>query len=82
VNLSQWGLQWRQINALKAMIPGLDPSPPDIPHGAKDLGDGFVLLHAKDKASQTVWTCKRKALLSYLNDAHATVDENWIPTIC
>ena len=81
-NLSQWGLQWCQINALKAMIPGLDLSPPDIPHSAKDLGDEFMLLHAKDKVSQTVWTCEREVLLSYLKDAHAAVDSNWIPTIC
>jgi hypothetical protein len=64
------------------MIPDLDPSPPDIPRGAKDLGDGFVLLRAKDKVSQTARTCEREALLSYLKDAHATVDENWVPTIC
>jgi hypothetical protein len=35
------------------MIPDLDLSPPNIPHGAKDLGDGFVLLCAKDKVLQT-----------------------------
>jgi hypothetical protein len=81
-NLSQRGLQRCQINALKAMIPDLDPPPPDVPQYAKDLGDGFVLLCAKDKVSQTVQTCERDALLSYLKDAHSTVDENWTPTIC
>jgi hypothetical protein len=59
-NLSQRGLQRCQINALKVMIPDLDPSPPDIPRGAKDLGDGFILLHAKEKVSQTAWTVRGK----------------------
>ena len=81
-NLSQRGLQWCQINALKVMIPDLNPSPPDIPCGTKDLGDRFILLHAKDKVSQTAQTCEREALLSHLKEAHATVDENWIPMIC
>jgi hypothetical protein len=65
------------------MIPDLDPSPPDVPHGAKDLGNGFVLLCAKDRVPQTVKTCEKEALFKYLKDAHdATVDENWTPTIC
>jgi hypothetical protein len=47
-NLSQWGLQCCQIGALEAMIPNLETLPPDVPQGAKDLGNGYILLCAKD----------------------------------
>ncbi|KAJ7207714.1 hypothetical protein B0H12DRAFT_1034444, partial [Mycena haematopus] len=48
-NLSKRSLRRCQINALKAMIPDLDPQTKKLPHGAVDLGDGFVLLRAGDK---------------------------------
>jgi hypothetical protein len=50
-NLSQHELRWARINALIAMIPNLhidDPSDGCLPHGAWDLGGGFVLLHAHE----------------------------------
>ena len=81
-NLLQRAVQHCQINALKAMIPDLDPSPPHVLQGAKDLGDGFILLHAKDRVSQTVQNCEKEILLKYLKDVYnAPMDEDWIPTI-
>ncbi|KAF8798243.1 hypothetical protein BYT27DRAFT_7123523 [Phlegmacium glaucopus] len=45
-NLSQHVLQRCQVNALKAMFPDLEEPQNPIPRGAKDLGNGFVLLRA------------------------------------
>jgi hypothetical protein len=45
-NLSQRAVRRCQINALKAMIPDLDPNADKIPRRAKVLGNDFLLLHA------------------------------------
>jgi hypothetical protein len=52
-NLSERGLRRSQVNALKAMIPDLyDPQEKrekKFPQGSFDLGDGYVLLRARDE---------------------------------
>ncbi|OBZ69205.1 hypothetical protein A0H81_10833 [Grifola frondosa] len=55
-NLSQCAVQREQVNALKAMIPSLDPSRglSIIPHSALKLEDGYVLLHARDVQDRNV----------------------------
>jgi hypothetical protein len=50
-NLSQRGIRHAQVNALKAMIPDLDldrSTMGDLPHGSKDLGNSYILLHAHE----------------------------------
>jgi hypothetical protein len=74
-NLSQRGLLRSQINALKAMVPDLDPLPPTVPQGGKDCGDGYVLLRA-------MRPCEKQAFAAYLNDTHALqVADDWSPGI-
>jgi hypothetical protein len=82
-NLSQRALQRCQINALKAMIPDLETSPPDVPRGAKELGDGYVLLRARDRTSRAISDCECQALVAYLNVNHSgvTVGDDWSPLI-
>jgi hypothetical protein len=58
-NLSQQGLLHSQINALKAMIPDLEPSLPPVPQGGKDLGEGYVLLQAKDRVLREMRDCEK-----------------------
>ena len=49
VNLSERGVRCARVNALKAMIPDFDRDQSvSLPRGFKDLGSGFVLLHARD----------------------------------
>ena len=48
-NLSQHRLLRCQVNALTAMIPDLSPSPPSLPQGAIDLGQGYILLYTQDR---------------------------------
>ena len=48
-NLPQRGLERFQVNAIKAIYPGLDEETDTIPRGAIDLGNDFVLLRAKEQ---------------------------------
>jgi hypothetical protein len=48
-NLAQRALRRCQMNALKAMIPDLDPDEEKPPRGSIDLGDGYSLRRARDE---------------------------------
>ena len=65
-NLSQRGLLRCQVNALMAMIPDLQQSPPALPHGAIDLGGGFALLRAQDRYDRAMTVCEARALGIYI----------------
>ncbi|KAI0732456.1 hypothetical protein BC629DRAFT_1302176 [Irpex lacteus] len=52
-NLSQRALRRCQVNALKAMLPELDPPKP-LPRVAEDVGGGYVLLHKRERAPRPV----------------------------
>lgn len=80
-NLSQRSMQRCQVNALKVMIPDLEPPQPDVPRGAKDLGGGYVLLRAKDRVSRGIRDCEENALITYLKEAHDVPLDGWSPTI-
>lgn len=47
-NLTQEGVCWCHVNSLLAAIPKLVPSQNEIPNGAEDLGNRFVLLWKHD----------------------------------
>jgi hypothetical protein len=83
-NLSQRALQRCQVNALKAMIPDLEfDAENTIPQGAKDLGDGYVLLRARDRTARQISSSECQALQKYLEETHErnNVLENWVPKI-
>ncbi len=48
-NLSQRGLLRCQVNALTAMVPALKPPNCDLPRGAMNIGDKYILLRARDR---------------------------------
>lgn len=62
-NLSRKGVRRCQVNALKAMVPGLVKPKQDLPQGSIDLGDGYSLLRKCDLydiqpqggAAQAIW---------------------------
>ncbi|EGN96876.1 hypothetical protein SERLA73DRAFT_170242 [Serpula lacrymans var. lacrymans S7.3] len=66
-NLSQCGLLRSQINALKAMILFLSPPTNPIPKGGVDIGDGYLLLRAKEKFPRSVRSCEAEVIQSYLS---------------
>ena len=53
MNLSQRGLLRAQMNALKAVVPELDLDP-SLPRKAQPIGNGYVLLAARDDKDHTI----------------------------
>jgi hypothetical protein len=71
-NLSQRGIRRARVNALKALIPNLTPDKKDasgLPRGARDLGDGFVLMRAREEVPCPLRDCEADALRDFLPGA-------------
>ena len=51
---SDRGLRRAQVNALKAMIPTLEPDKDRLPRGSIDLNNSYVLLHVKQRTAALV----------------------------
>jgi hypothetical protein len=64
-NLAQRGLRRCKINALKAMIPNLEPPENPVPRGAKILSNGYILLRAMDNAARQVTLHETNAIKKY-----------------
>lgn len=67
-NLSRRAARRCQVNALKAMVPDLEQPSEGIPRGAKDLGDGYILLRAREKNPSIVSGLEAIALRDYCSD--------------
>ena len=81
-NLLQRGLERCQINALKAMFPDLEEPENPIPRGAKDLGNGFVLLRARDGTARHITDAECQVLKCYLRDTRGIdTPQDWSPKI-
>jgi hypothetical protein len=65
-NLAQRGIRRCQVNALKAMIPDIEPPENPLPRGAADLGGGYALLRAMDTTSRNVRLCEHHTIVTYL----------------
>ena len=50
------------------MIPDIEKPENPIPHGAKDQGDGYVLMRAMDTAPWAVRPCESKAIRAYMEE--------------
>ncbi|KAF8337291.1 hypothetical protein F5887DRAFT_890610 [Amanita rubescens] len=75
-NLSQRGLLRAQTNALVSMIPGLSNDKP-LPPTSCSLGDGFVLLHAREKTYHgSVTPMERLVILRYLSKHRLLTSES------
>lgn len=64
-NLSQRGLRQAQLNALKAMIPDLEPGQENMPYGSEDIDDGYVLLRKRDREPRYI-TSAAQLIRNYL----------------
>jgi hypothetical protein len=71
-NLSQHAACHCQINAIKAIIPTIEPSLNTPPKGSLDLGQGYILLHRRERSARAVRPCKSDTIIQYLasNDIH------------
>ena len=81
-NLSQRGILRSQINALKAMIPDLEPDSDHLPRGANDIGDEYVLLRARDATAYMIDGNEGAAIQNfYQEQGFGDFDESWFPHI-
>jgi hypothetical protein len=82
-NLSQRGILRSQVNALKAMIPDLEPTVTKLPRGAKELGGDFILLCARDENAHLVDNAaEAQAIQDYLQEHMPDeYDGEWRPRI-
>jgi hypothetical protein len=67
-NFSERRLRRAQVNALKAMIPTLEPDKDRLPRGSIDLNDGYVLLRAKQRTAALVTPMEAEATNTYLRN--------------
>ena len=79
-NLSQRGVRRARVNALKAMIPDLEPLPAVAKQGAINVRDGYVLLRAKERSPHPVRPCEAAAIYRYINGP-SEIPGNWCPSI-
>jgi hypothetical protein len=80
-NLSQRGVRRAQVNALKSLIPDLDHDIVKIPRGARDLGDGYILLRAKDRTARLVEGKAGEAIKRYISDVSGDIAMDWNPQV-
>lgn len=64
-NLAQRALRRAQENAVYAMHPWLSDAENTLPRGARDLGDHFILLRAKDRSRQIISGAAARAIKSF-----------------
>ncbi|KAF7335173.1 hypothetical protein MSAN_02350500 [Mycena sanguinolenta] len=74
-NLAQQGIYRYQVNALKAMIPNIEPPENPLPRGAVDVGGGYALLHAMDTTSCDVRPCEHCAIVKCLQAHGVTLTQ-------
>jgi hypothetical protein len=65
-NIAQRGVLRAQLNSIFAMFPNLDLDNNDsFPRGAKDLGQGYVLLRMCQTVAKPVTDAEATAILRY-----------------
>lgn len=65
-NLAQRAILRCQTNALKAIIPELEPDNNHLPRGSRDVGDRFVFLRAREKYPQKIEGAGKAVIRSYV----------------
>jgi hypothetical protein len=79
-NLSQRGVRRAQVNALKAMIPELDPVDPP-PCASLDISDGYMLLRARDRRPKKLAGAAAAAIQTYLERQNNIERPDWSPRV-
>jgi len=65
------------MNALKAMLPEMDPQSSSIPRGATDLKNGYVLLPKRDRHPIKVTPHEDQTISAYLGQPVAPKVRRW-----
>ncbi|KAI6109372.1 hypothetical protein EDD16DRAFT_1487121 [Pisolithus croceorrhizus] len=77
-NLAQQGIRRCQVNALKAMLPHLDPPENTNPRALVSLSNGYILLAKRDKRLTTLRGAEATVVSDYLNLPHAPRIRRWV----
>ncbi|KAI0312223.1 hypothetical protein OF83DRAFT_1067547 [Amylostereum chailletii] len=80
-NLSQRGLLRGQVNALKGMMPGIEPEPSTIPRGAIELDDEYILLRAKDTCARDVRPSEAECIRQYVRAEGGECEDTYVPQV-
>jgi len=81
-NISEQGVRRCQVNALKAIVPDLEPVNNSLPRGSEDLGSGFILLRARDRVDRKVSNLHElHAIQTYLERNGCILPESWEPRV-
>ena len=75
-NLSQRAVRRCQLNAIKAMLPELDPPKP-LPKVAEIVGNGYVPLHKRERAARSVTPAERIALREFVTSKGIPIPDEW-----
>ena len=80
-NLANCGLRRSQISALHALLPDLEPDTPVLPRGSVDLGNGYVLLRARDATGTVLDGEPATAIRAFLvtESEHGELPLGWHP---
>jgi hypothetical protein len=65
-NLTQRAIRQAQINALKAIIPSLEPDKPATPRWSLDIGNGYFLLPHHERTRHEARQPESEAIRAYL----------------
>jgi hypothetical protein len=79
-NLSQRGLRRARINALENIFPDL-AKPTSQPRISQDLGNGYILLGARDPTARYVLPQYVQPIHNYFDTNAAEVRPDWIPRL-
>jgi len=81
-NISERGVRRCQVNALKAIIPDIEPIENLLPRGSEDLGDGFILLRARDRTARKVSNPHElHAIRKYVTRDGHNLSDFWEPRV-
>lgn len=80
-NVAERALRRCQVNALKAMFPAFADPDPTLPQAAIDLGHGYALLRARDRAERGVTEPEEQAILTFLRTHFQFSNPAWIPVV-
>ncbi|KAG6808925.1 hypothetical protein H0H92_002347 [Tricholoma furcatifolium] len=75
-HLSRRAVQRAEVNALKLMVPTLDrgtKKEESIPRGGENLGDGYILLRARDSCKRPITDAEAAAYQHYLTRNNETI---------
>jgi hypothetical protein len=81
-NLSQRGICRSQVNALKAMIPHLEPNSDRLPRNSNDISDGYIFLRARDASACLIDGNPGTAIRKFYEEqGYGDFEDDWFPHI-